>query len=365
MTRSEAAAPLRILLTADPELPVPPRLYGGIERVVDLLATSLSARGHAVTLIAHPDSTSPVRRLAWPGRDSRSRLDTLRNAAFLARHVASERFDIVHSFSRLAYLAPLLALPVAKVMSYQREISPRTTTLASQLARDSLAFTAVGRHMITPRLSGRWHHLPNGVRAADYPFRPAVEADAPLVFLGRMEAIKGPDLAIEAACRSKRRLILAGNVPDEHRGWFEARIAPHVDGERVRYVGPVDDARKSMLLGQACALLMPIRWDEPFGIVMIEAMACGTPVIGFQRGAVPEVVADEQTGFVVEGLDGMVAAVGRVADIDRTACRDRVEQLYSENPVAEGFLAVYRELRTHLRQDEGLLTCEPSWPTRV
>ncbi len=335
---------LRIALTADPELPVPPAHYGGIERIVDLLAVELAARGHAVTLFVHPDSTAPVRRLAWPGRSSRSRADTLRNAAFLARRVAAEGFDLVHSFSRLAYLAPLLPLPLPKLMSYQRAISPRTTGLAHRLARGSLAFTAVSRQMIAPDLPGCWHLVPNGVRPDTYPFRAAVATDAPLMFLGRIEAIKGPDLAVEAAARAGRRLILAGNVPEEHRAWFEARVAPHLDGERVRYVGPVDDARKAELLGQCAALLMPIRWDEPFGIVMIEAMACGTPVVGTRRGAVPEVVADGETGFVVDGLDDLVAALGRLPELDRAACRARVERLYAAGPVAEAYLAVYRAM---------------------
>ncbi len=342
--RHRDGAPLRIALTADPELPVPPVHYGGIERIVDLLATALAARGHAVTLFAHPDSTAPVALRPWPGRHSGARADCVRNAAFLARHVAAGRFDVVHSFSRLAYLAPLLAWPIPKLMSYQREISPRTTRLAHRLARGSLAFSAISRQMIGPDLAGPWHLVPNAVQLDTYPFRAEVAADAPLMFLGRIEAIKGPDLAIEAARRSGRRLVLAGNVPDAHRGWFAERIEPHLDGAAIRYVGPVDDARKAALLGESCALLMPIRWEEPFGIVMIEAMACGTPVVGLRRGAVPEVVADGETGYVVDGLDALVDAVGRIDRIDRRACRARVERLYGADPVAEAYLAVYRDL---------------------
>lgn len=336
--------PLRIALTADPELPVPPVHYGGIERIVDLLAVELAGRGHAVTLFAHPDSTSPVRRLAWPGRGSRTALDTLRNAAFLARQVVAGRLDLVHSFSRLAYLAPILPLPVPKLMSYQREISPRTTAGAHRLSRGTLAFTAASRQMIGPDLAGRWQVVPNAVTLATFPFRPEVGPDAPLMFLGRLESVKGPDIAIEVALRAGRRLILAGNVPDAHRGWFEARVAPHLDGDRIRHVGPVDDAGKAELLGRSLALLMPIRWDEPFGIVMIEAMACGTPVIGLRRGAVPEVVQDGETGFLADDPDGLVAAVGRAAAIGRAACRERVRRLYSAGPVADAYLALYRSM---------------------
>jgi len=343
---------LRVALTVDPELPVPPVHYGGIERIVDMLARGLADRGHEVTLFAHPDSTCPVPRIAWSGRNSRAPFDTLRNAALLARRVAAGRYDIVHSFSRIAYLAPILPLPIPKLMSYQREISPQTTSLAHRLARGTLEFSAISRSMMARcSLAGRWHLVPNGVPLRAYTFRAAVAADAPLVFLGRIEEIKGAHLAVEAARRVGRRLILAGNVPPEHRAWFETRIAPHIDGDRVRYVGPVDDAHKSAHLGGAAALLMPILWEEPFGIVMAEAMACGTPVIGFDRGGVSEVVVDGETGFVVDTIEEMAAAVGRLATVSRAACRARVERFYSDATVTEGYLGVYTQLMARVRRE--------------
>jgi glycosyltransferase involved in cell wall biosynthesis len=303
-----------------------------------------------VTLFAHPDSTCPVPKVAWGGRSSRAPLDTLRNAAALARHVAAGRADIVHSFARIAYLAPILPLPTPKLMSYQRAISPRTTGLAHKLARGTLQFTAISRRMMRlAPLPGRWHLVPNGVPLEIYAFSAHVPADAPLVFLGRIEAIKGAHLAIEAARRAGRKLLFAGNVPPEHRLWFEAYIEPHIDGDWVRYVGPVDDAQKCALLGSAAALLMPVLWEEPFGIVMAEAMACGTPVIGFRRGAVPEVVADGATGFVVNTEVDMAAAVGRLPAISRAACRARVERLYSDTAVTEGYLRLYKELAARAR----------------
>jgi glycosyltransferase involved in cell wall biosynthesis len=198
-------------------------------------------------------------------------------------------------------------------------------------------------------LPGRWHLVPNGVALGTYAFSAEVPADAPLVFLGRIEAIKGVHLAIEAARRAGRKLLLAGNVAPEHRMWFEAHIAPHIDGDWVRYVGPVGDAQKCALLGSAAVLLMPVLWEEPFGIVMAEAMACGTPVIGFRRGAVPEVVADGETGFVVDTVADMAAAVGRLPAVSRAACRARVERLYSDTAVTEGYLRLYTELMARAR----------------
>jgi glycosyltransferase involved in cell wall biosynthesis len=336
---------MRIALTADPELPVPPRLYGGIERIVDMLARGLEARGHQVTLFAHRESDTAGRFVPWPGRASRNRLDTARNAAVLAREVMRGRFDLVHSFSRIAYLTPILPLPVPKLMTYQRNISPRTVRLGHALSRGTLSFSAISRWMMRPvEHIGRWTMIPNGVPLGAYAFSPHVPADAPLVFLGRLEEIKGPHLAIKIARRAGAPLILAGNVPDAHRVWFETEVAPHIDGRRVRYVGPVDDVQKSELLGQARALVMPVLWQEPFGIVMAEAMACGTPVLGLDCGAVAEVVDDGVSGFVRLNVDELVEAVGRVGEIDRAACRARVETHYSDHAVIDAYLELYRKL---------------------
>ncbi len=343
---------LRIALTADPELPVPPGQYGGIERIVDMLARTLARRGHDVTLFAHRSSTCPVRHVAWPGHQNQSFGDTLRNAATLARRVVAGRFDVVHSFSRVAYLMPILPWPVPKLMSYQREISSRTTATAVRLARGTLEFSAISRQMIDARaLSGCWHLVPNGVPLDVYQFRNHVAPDAPLVFLGRIEEIKGPHLAIEIARRMGRRLIIAGNIPAAHRAWYEAHVAPHIDGTGVRYVGPVDDAQKNVLLGEAAALLMPILWEEPFGIVMAEAMACGTPVLGLRRGAVAEVIEHGVTGFVADSIDELVAAAANLGALRRADSRARVEHLYSDEAVTDGYMRVYSGMMRRLRPE--------------
>jgi glycosyltransferase involved in cell wall biosynthesis len=341
---------MRIALTADPELPVPPILYGGIERIVDMLARKLVTRGHDVVLFARPGSDCPVPKIGWPGLESSSKLDTVRNAATLARHVASHHFDVLHSFSRLAYLLPILPLRVPKLMTYQREICPRTTRLAHRLARGTLEFSAISRSMLAAApLAGAWHLVPNGVPLDSYTFQGVVAQDAPLVFLGRIEETKGPHLAIEVARRSGRNLVIAGNIPEAHRRWFEAVIAPHIDDRHVHYVGPVDDAQKNKLLGSAAAFLMPILWEEPFGIVMAEAMACGTPVIGLRRGAVPEVVEDGVSGFITDTVDGLISAVGRIGTLDRFAARRRVETCYSDDAVTDGYLTIYRKIHERVK----------------
>ena len=334
---------MKIALTADPELPVPPELYGGIERIVDMLARGLVARGHEVTLFAHRDSHSAGRLVPWPGRRSTDLGATLVNAATLARVQFASRFDLVHSFSRIAYMMPILPWRVPKLMTYQRAVTPRTVRLGYRLSRGSLGFTAISDWMMQEvKHIGSWTVIPNGVPLDTYRFAAAVAEDAPLVFLGRVEEIKGPHLAIEIARKSGRRLIIAGNIPEDKRAWVDAHVLSQVDGERIRYIGPVNDAEKNQLLGTAAAFLMPILWDEPFGIVMAEAMACGTPVLGLARGAVCEVVADGVTGFVGDNVEGLVAAVARLGEISRVACRARVEQLYSDQAVVEAYERLYQ-----------------------
>lgn len=345
---------MRIALTVDPELPVPPGQYGGVERIVDTLAHGLEQRGHEVTLFAHPESASAGRLVAWPGRRSRSAVDTVRNALTLARAAATGAFDVVHSSSRLAYMLPILGAPIPKLMTYHREISIRSVRLGQRLSGGSLWFSAISHRMMAAvRHIGVWRMVYNGAPLDRYDFRADPGPDAPLVFLGRIEAIKGPHLAIEIARRAGLPLVIAGNVPPEHQGWFEAHVKPHIDGERVRYVGPVDDAQKNALLGGARALLMPIQWEEPFGLVMAEAMACGAPVLATARGAAPEVVEHGVTGFVADDVDGLVAAVGQLGAIDRAACRARTERLFSDTALVEGYLAVYDEMLAARRRGTG------------
>lgn len=336
---------LRIALTADPELPVPPRLYGGIERVVDILARGLIERGHQVTLFAHPDSDSCARLVAWRGASSLSKLDTVKNSVTLLRGVLRGNFDLIHSFSRLAYMTPLLPLPIPKLMTYQREITPQSVRWGHRLSRGTLWFAAISQWMMRDVAGiGTWRVAFNGVSLSTYGFNPDPGPHAPLVFLGRVEEVKGPHLAIEVARRTGHRLIIAGNVPPEHQGWFNRVVLPHVDGHQIRYIGPVDDGQKNHLLQGAAAFLMPILWEEPFGIVMAEAMACGTPVLGLSRGAVPEVVEHGVTGFVEQNVSGLVAAVKHIGTIDRMACRVRVEHLFSEISVVESYMKIYTEM---------------------
>jgi glycosyltransferase involved in cell wall biosynthesis len=336
---------LQIAITVDPELPVPPDEYGGIERVVSLLVNELSQRGHEVTLFAHRNSTAGCAIVRYPGLSSNSPWDTIRNTGLITSTALRRRFDLIHSFGRLGYLTPIMPLRIPKIMSYQRQISRRSVVCAAALSRGSLQFTACSDHMMRGLESlARWHVVYNGVSSTLYSPEYSVPDDAPLMFLGRIEHIKGAHIAIDVARRTGRRLIIAGNLPpgEQYQSYFDRKIRPHVDGQIVTYVGPVNDTQKAALLSRSAALLMPILWEEPFGIVMAEALACGTPVIGLRRGSVPEVVQDGVNGFSCHCEHEMVAAVHAIHRISRGDCRRTMEQRFSGSVMAEGYLRVYR-----------------------
>ncbi|MDP3620179.1 MAG: glycosyltransferase family 4 protein [Ramlibacter sp.] len=336
---------MRIAITADPELPVPPLLYGGIERVIDMLVRGLVQRGHSVTLFAHGDSKVPCELVSYRGQSSGSRADTFANMLDISRRVTGGDFDVVHSFGRIAYLLPLLPLTIPKLMTYQREITPRSVRWGHRLSRGTLHFSAISNWMMDHvKDTGNWHLVYNGVPMHVYDFVPSVAPEAPLVFLGRIEQIKGTHLAVKIALQSGRRLVIAGNIPPGHETYFEQLIRPHIDGRQITYVGPVDDRQKNILLGSAAAFLMPILWEEPFGIVMAEALACGTPVLGLRRGAVPEVVEHGVSGFVADDMDDLVSAVRMLPTLDRRACRARAQELFSDDAIVTAYESLYTRL---------------------
>ncbi|MGC1309746.1 MAG: glycosyltransferase [Phormidesmis sp.] len=340
---------MKVLLTADPELPVPPEHYGGIERIIDLLITGLQKRGHTVALIAHPDSTSTASSFfSWPGSRSQNQLDALRNMQSLWSGVREFQPDVLHSFSRIAYLAPLLRTSLPKVMSYQREPNFRTTRWAAKLAGSTVTFTGCSEYICCQGRpnGGRWQSIHNCIVLDKFTFQSQVSDDAPLVFLSRLERIKGVHSAIKIALKTSRRLIIAGNRVSTSAGedYWQNEILPHLDQNRIEYIGPVDDVQKNKLLGQAAAMLVPIEWNEPFGIVFAEALACGTPVISCPTGALPEIIRHGTDGFLVTDIDSACEAVHNLNQIDRHTCRQRAEQHFSAKVIVKQYENLYRSL---------------------
>jgi len=339
---------MRILLTADAELPVPPTLYGGIERIIASLARRFRELGHEVGLVAHRESSARCDGFfPWPGSTSTTYGDCWLNACALRRAFAKFDPDVVHSFSRLLWLLPLRWDYRPKIMSYQREPTARTVAWSSRLHGARLRFTGCSRKIcrIGERAGGNWTAIPNFVDMGTFTFVQKVPDDAPLVFLSRIERIKGVHNAIAIARKAGRRLIIAGNVVEQGESgtYWREEIKPQLDRDGIEYVGPVNDEQKNKLLGQAAGLLVPVEWEEPFGIVFAEALACGTPVISSPRGALPEVVRNGVDGFLVTDTTSGAEAVGKLSSLNRYECRRRVETEFSLEVIAEKYLAVYEQ----------------------
>jgi len=343
---------MHILITADPELPVPPSLYGGIERIIDLLVKGLRSNGHTVGLVAHRDSTCSVEAFfPWAGTSSQSPLDTFNNTKTLWSAVQTFQPDLLHSFSRLQYLLPILSSPLPKIMSYQRRPTSRTVRWAAKFAGHSLVFTGCSEHICQQgqAAGGNWVPIHNCVDLEAYTFQSTVAPDAPLVFLSRLERIKGVHTAIAIARQTKRRLIIAGNQVNSEAGmyYWEQEIAPYIGKNGIEYIGAVNDIQKNELLGQAAAMVVPIEWDEPFGIVFAEALACGTPIISSPRGALPEIVRPGVDGFLVNTFEDACTAVHQISTLKREDCRRRIEWHFSAQVVVRQYESLYQQLVAH------------------
>ena len=338
---------MRLLIVADPMLPVPPRHYGGIERIIDMLCREYVSRGHEVLLVAHPESHTSGELVALPGLSFRKKTDLIKNSLTIARATSQFKPHVVHSFGRLIQLLPLFPLKVSKIMSYQREPHLPGIARATQLARKgSLLFTGcsdyISKQLVTVAPARTVY---NGVPLETFTFRESITDDAALVFLGRLEQIKGVHNAIEIARSSGRRLIIAGNIPSgsEYELYFRERVEPFLD-DRIEYIGPVDDSQKNKLLGEALALVMAIEWNEPFGIVMAEALACGTPILGTPLGAVREVVQHGVNGVIAPTSAALSKLVPDLLQISRAECRHSCVERFSDRSVADSYLTLYGEM---------------------
>lgn len=336
---------MKILLVMDPGILVPPKGYGGHERLVDMFAREYARLGHEVHLLVTTGSqvegctVHPFGKEGFPPKKWDARMAIPTAWAFLWKH--RNHFDLIHNFGRLAYLLPVLNHPVKKIMTYGREISSRNIRWINKLPNKNLVFTGCSKDLISRvRAGGRWEVVYNAIPFEKYTLQQDVAPDAPLMFLGRLEKVKGAHTAIAVAKATGHRLILAGNIsplPEEQQ-YFETQIQPYIDGEQIVYVGALNDEQKNYYLGQASALLFPIEWNEPFGMVMVEAMACGTPVIAFNKGSVPEVVKDGITGYIVEDFAGMTELIEKISNLNRRKVREYASSLFDVKVVASHYL---------------------------
>lgn len=320
----------------------PPRAYGPWELVASNLAEGLVAGGHDVTLFATADSITAGRLEAVAPRGYEED-PSVTPKVWEALHIAhameqAGRFDLLHNHFDFLPLAWSRLIPVPLVTTIHGFSSPAILPVYQEYVHD-VFYVSISDADRDPTL--RYEAtVYNGIDLALFTFRPAPGEYA--VSFGRIHPDKGVHLAIEAARRAGVRLVIAGIVHD--RAYFTRSVEPHVDGDRVRYVGNLGPVDRDRLLGGALALLHLVAFDEPFGLAMTEAMACGTPVIGTRRGAVPEVIEEGESGFLVDDVDGAVEALGRVREIDRTGCRRRVEKRFTVDRMVDGYVAVYERV---------------------
>jgi glycosyltransferase involved in cell wall biosynthesis len=326
---------------------VPPKMYGGTERIVSYLTEELVRLGHDVTLFASGDSKTRARLI--PGSSRALRLadccDPLPHHLLMLDDLRqyADDFDALHF--HIDYLQYLM-LP-GRLDRCITTLHGRTDLADQQpfyRRFSDVSLVSISNDQRRPMPPANWagtvyHGLPRDLLS----YRPAPR-DGYLAFLGRISPEKRPDLAIEIARRTGRRLKIAAKVDRVDRDYFNDRIKPLLNDPAVEFVGEVNEVEKDEFLGGATALLFPIDWPEPFGLVMIEAMACGTPVVAFRRGSVPEVIESGVTGLIVDDVAGAVQAVNLIENLDRRAVRRAFEERFSVERMAADYLAIYERL---------------------
>ena len=328
---------------------VPPKLYGGTERVVANLCDALVQLGHEVTLFAAADAQTDAKLI--PVRDRPLRLDPAPLKSDIAAHLSmlhevrrrAWQFDILH------FHIDLLHFPV-----FEHQAERTVTTLHGRLDLTDLegvyerwrqfGLVSISDHQRTPLPFVNWvGTIPHGLPTHQFVFR-ARPQPGYLAFLGRISPEKRPDVAISIARRAGIPLKIAAKVDRVDREYFETRIAPLLDHPLIDYIGEIREDQKSEFLGNARALLFPIDWPEPFGLVMIEAMACGTPVIAWDRGSVPEVIDHGVTGYIVDSEEEALAALSNIGQIDRRTVRAVFERRFAARAMARSYLDLYARL---------------------
>ena len=328
---------------------VPPKLYGGTERVVAHLTDALVDLGHEVTLFASAEARTKAKLV--PVRDQAIRLDPSPLKSDLAAHMTmlSEVMDRIDQFDIVHFHTDMIQFPM-----FRKYAGKTLTTLHGRLDMKDLPevyerFSEYGLVSISddqrrPLAFANWkatvHH---GMPAEQYKFSP--KSDGYLAFLGRISPEKRPDRAIEIALKLGKRLKMAAKVDAADKVYYETKIRPLIESSPlIEFIGEIGDHQKSAFLGGAEALLFPIDWPEPFGLVMIEAMACGTPVVAFKCGSTTEIIEDGATGYLVDTMEQAIAAADRVGLLDREAVRARFELRFSAQAMARRYVDVYGDL---------------------
>jgi glycosyltransferase involved in cell wall biosynthesis len=341
--------PVRILQIAPLWETVPPPAYGGTEAVVHLLVEELVQQGHDVTLCASGDSRTSARLKSCYPVSLRTARGIECPAVYAWQHAAlsltdTDRYDIVHNHSGEDVMALSHLVPGAPMLTTMHCLITPDTKIVWDNYEGYYSTISWSQRNGMPRIDGGNFAgvAYNGIDVESFPFQ--TEKGEHLLFLSRMSEEKGPQFAVEVARRTGRRMVMAGKVDDKDRDFFTSVVEPLIDGDQVIFVGEADGALKRELYRSAFCVLMPIMWDEPFGLVLAEAMACGTPVIVFNRGAAAEIVEHGETGFVVDDVDEMTHAVSRVGGIDPAYCRAHVKRKFDAPVMAQRYVEIYQSI---------------------
>lgn len=344
-------APLKVAMLAPPWISVPPPGYGGVESVVDALTEGLVRRGHAVTLFCAPGSVSSAKVVTLLGE---SHADEIERSLYEVDHVSrafeqvdlaarTDSFDVIHDHCGFTSLAMADRIQTPLVHTLHGPFTPSTAAFYARHGHKA-ALVSISKAQLSaapPGLSAV-ETIPNPIDLRAWPLRE--QKDNFLLWVGRMTPEKGPQRAIAVARTADMPLVLAGVIQPGQQAFFEREVAPHIDGDAVRFVGEIEGSFKRSLFARARGLLMPIRWEEPFGMVMVEAMACGTPVIAFPEGAARELVIEGKTGFLVDDEQAMAAAVPHLPSIAPRGCREWVARHCDVDAVTVAYERTYRSL---------------------
>ncbi len=363
----KAVEHMRIAMLAPISWPLPPSGYGPWELVAHNLTEALVDLGHDVTLFAAGGSTSranlvvttPHALATWPEeeRNRERRFDSVTgllegppddrvleqlHIATCMERAAKGEFDVVHSHLHVHALmfARLIPCPLVTTLHGSAWVHPIHPALTAFKEQPFVSLSDAERQFL-PELN-YVATVHNGIRLENFPFEPV--KDDYLLFAGRLSPEKGPDVAIEIAKRSGRRLVMAGLIEGQYQDFFDQKVKPHIDGKEVEYVGLLSQKELAPFYRKAAAVLFPINWCEPFGLVAVEAQASGTPIISTRFGALPEIIREGETGFVVDSIDQAVLAVEKLGAISPQACRTNAETRFSAATMARGYEAVYRAL---------------------
>jgi glycosyltransferase involved in cell wall biosynthesis len=344
---------------------VPPHLYGGTERVVSYLTEALVRNGHEVTLFASGDSITEARLV--PGCERSLRLsedcvDPMAHHAVLLDKVVemAEEFDVIHFHTDYAHFPLSKNLGLRNVTTLHGRLDlPDLEPLYRRF--NQMPLVSISHAQREPVGEVNWignvyHGLPADLHV------PSEEHGKYLAFLGRISPEKRPDRAIRIALKAGMPLKIAAKVDRADREYFETQIKPLLKNPRIEYIGEITDAEKTAFLGNAYAYLFPIDWPEPFGLTMIEAMACGTPTIAFSCGSVPEILQDGVSGFIVNSEAAAVEAVKRIPELSRASCRAAFDARFTDTRMADEYAQIYEQLP---REPQGARKWRTTWPGKT